>query len=330
MLSGLSRPVFRGLWELGGELARGVAPGSVALLALALACELPVLLSRSLLLYLTLELSAWLFAVDFGSLAGWLSLLAPFVWPALALACPFPSGWWWRQAEGGREPSEREQAAYQDSIDVLCTHSATPLRLPSAWFVLDSAMANAAVCAQTLMVSRGLLESSSLPAVLAHELGHLATSDGRLSAALNRLLIQGRPKPGAEEVETQPQQAGRSWPVPESQSLILTIAAMLAYLTVAGIRLLFRLARGGYGLRLLAPALGAYWREREYDADDYAASLGQAEELADFLEAHALDLDQPVPFVWLTEHSHPPTELRIARLRAHADRKDQTPLLHTG
>lgn len=313
---------------VGGELACGVAPGSLALLALALACELPVLLARSLLLYLMIKLAGWLFAIDIGPLAGWLCLLAPFVWPVLALACPFPSGWWWRQAEGGREPSEREHAAYQDSIDVLCTHSSTPLRLPSAWFVLDSSMPNAAVCAQTLMVSRGLLESSSLPAVLAHELGHLARSDGRLSAALNRLLIQGRPKPGAEEVEPLPRRAGHSWPVPESGSLIVMIAVTLAYLAAAGVRLLFRLARGGYGLRLLAPAIGAYWREREYEADDYAASLGQAEELADFLEAHALDLDQPVPFVWLTEHSHPPTELRIERLRAYSDRKDQTPLLH--
>jgi hypothetical protein len=26
--------------------------------------------------------------------------------------------------------------------------------------------------------------------------------------------------------------------------------------------------------------------------------------------------DHPVPFIWMTEHTHPPTELRIDRLRA--------------
>jgi Zn-dependent protease with chaperone function len=63
---------------------------------------------------------------------------------------------------------------------------------------------------------------------------------------------------------------------------------------------------------------GSYWREREYLADGYAASVGQAHELADFLELHALVHDHPVPFIWLTEHTHPPTELRIDRLREAA------------
>jgi len=30
---------------------------------------------------------------------------------------------------------------------------------------------------------------------------------------------------------------------------------------------------------------------------------------------HALINDHPVPFIWLTEHTHPPTELRIDKLR---------------
>ena len=81
------------------------------------------------------------------------------------------------------------------------------------------------------------------------------------------------------------------------------------------LRRLVRFAQGGLGLRFFGPVWGGYWREREYTADQYAARLGQAEELADFLEVHALLHDHPVPFVWLTEHTHPPTELRIDRLR---------------
>jgi Zn-dependent protease with chaperone function len=63
------------------------------------------------------------------------------------------------------------------------------------------------------------------------------------------------------------------------------------------------------------PLWGGYWRGREYAADDFAKELGQAEDLADFLELHAQVHDAPVPFIWLTEHTHPPTELRIERLR---------------
>ena len=79
------------------------------------------------------------------------------------------------------------------------------------------------------------------------------------------------------------------------------------------------LAKGGLGLWLTGPLWGRYWRAREYHADQYAKSLGQADELADFLEVHALIHDNPIPFLWLTEHTHPPTELRIDRLRSTTD-----------
>jgi hypothetical protein len=83
--------------------------------------------------------------------------------------------------------------AYNDAIDLLQSHSSTRLPLPQSWFVIDTPPPDAAVSGNTLMLSRGLLESDHLPAVIAHELGHLATPDGRLTAALNRLIL---PRPG--------------------------------------------------------------------------------------------------------------------------------------
>ena len=157
------------------------------------------------------------------------------------------------------------------------------------------------------MLSRGLLENEQLPAVLAHELGHLATSDGKLTAAINRLIINPLPKT-RERLRRE-----REVVVVGSERLILTTTLVGAAIWV--VRFVVRFARGGLGLRFLAPAWGSYWREREYTADQYAASLGQAEELADFLEVHALIHDHPVPFIWLTERTHPPAELRIDRLR---------------
>jgi Zn-dependent protease with chaperone function len=80
-------------------------------------------------------------------------------------------------------------------------------------------------------------------------------------------------------------------------------------------RKILQFARGGLGLRITAPLWGAYWREREYAADAYAASLGQADELADFLQVYALPYDHPIPFIALTDTDHDFTELRIDKLR---------------
>src|SRR5262249_10591909 len=107
---------------------------------------------------------------------------------------PFGGGWWWRTNMGGRDPSERERAAYRSALALLRGGGAVSLREPSGWFVLDLPEPDASVCGNTLVLSRGLLETTYLPAVLAHELGHLNTSDGRLTAALNRLVIH--PPPG--------------------------------------------------------------------------------------------------------------------------------------
>jgi Zn-dependent protease with chaperone function len=149
--------------------------------------------------------------------------------------------------------------------------------------------------------------------VLAHELGHLITSDGKLTAAINRLVINRLPK-AREKLRRE-----RDLVVVGGERVLLTTTLFGA--AIWGGRFVVRFARGGLGLRFLAPIWGSYWREREYTADQYAASLGQADELADFLEVHALIHDHPVPFIWLTEHTHPPTELRIDRLRktSHPD-----------
>ena len=70
-------------------------------------------------------------------------------------------------------------------------------------------------------------------------------------------------------------------------------------------------------LRITSPLWGRYWRGREYAADDYAATLGQADELADFLQVHVLLYDRPIPCMGLTATDHDFTELRIDRLRNH-------------
>jgi Zn-dependent protease with chaperone function len=281
---------------------------TLALYAASLVAEVPVIFARMLLtfaaiaIFLLIEGKSPLGAESLAELA-----LIPTGWSILALITPFGGGWWWLNNMGGRQPSEREQTAYQDALQVLQAHAAMPLRLPSLWFVVDEPQPDAAVCGDTLMLSRGLLENEYLPAVLAHELGHLATSDGKLTAAINRLIINPLPKTRKKK------ERQGNVVVLAGERLLLAVTLLGATLWLA--RFVVRFARGGLGLRFLAPTWGSYWREREYTADQYAATLGQADELADFLEVHALMHDHPIPFIWLTEHTHPPTELRIDRLR---------------
>jgi Zn-dependent protease with chaperone function len=292
----------------------------LALYAATVLIETPVIFARWLL---AVAFAALVLLVLHHSVAGADGLaqlaLVPTAWSLVALITPFGGGWWWRQNLGGREPSERERTAYNDALDLLRHRTLMPLREPSGWFVLDDPQPDAAVCGNTLMLSRGLLESDHLPAVLAHELGHLASTDGKLTAALNRLVIHAPPKPD----EHQQVEHKRSTPILSNDRALLTVTILGMLLW--GLRKTVVFAKGGLGLRLTAPFWGSHWREREYTADRFAAGLGQAEDLADFLEIHALMHDHPVPFIWLTEHTHPPTELRIDKLHKSAIQK-QTPV----
>ncbi len=198
------------------------------------------------------------------------------------------SSWWWEQQAGGRSPSEREQLIYQDALAQLRAIDPS-LREPRRWFVVDEEIENAAAYADTLMVNRGLLDSGYLEPVLAHELGHLNSSDGRLTAALQRITIPPRGQ------------------------------------VHRGLKTLSFLATGAIGMWPLRAAWGAYWRSREHHADHYAAHLGQAGTLGEFLDERRALIDLPVPFIWLSEHSHPPTEHRVERLTRAATHYPNVP-----
>jgi Zn-dependent protease with chaperone function len=301
------------------RVLRRFSPGSLAMFALALASELPVLLMRVAIAAIGVAIVDLLTGhPSHGPEMLWLGTL-PTLWAILALITPIGSGWWWKQRSGGRRASEREQLAYDDAIDLLQSHSQTPLVLPRKWFVIDAPLPDAAVNGHTLMLTRGVLESNHLPAVIAHELGHLATPDGRLTTALNRLVFAKPPQTATELLQAH--LAEKSQYNPPRPGLLGDELIRTLYQTIRISLWTLLFARGGLGLRLTRPIWGIYWRHREYTADTYAARLGQADELAEFLEAHALIHDHPVPYIWLTEHTHPPTELRIEKLRNHAHRE---------
>ncbi|MHB1808925.1 MAG: M48 family metalloprotease [Solirubrobacteraceae bacterium] len=308
----------------------GVGGDSLAMLALALGLEtmtaaLPI---RAGLAFAGCELVLALAGAPGGRWVFAPAVLAPVAWPALALLAPFPSGWWWRRREGGRAPSQRERLAYEDSVAVLQWEAPGALRLPGDWFALDTPELSAAVCGDTLMLTRGLLASEHLTAVLAHELGHLAAGDDRLAAAIGRLMIRAgaagqRPADGpaiGRGASGQHAADGPAivWPAPPrlvGRTAVSETAIWVLWLLGCACSLTWQLAQGGIGLRRGAPSLDRGWQAREYEADAFAARLGQGEQLADCLEEHVLIHDGPAPFLWRRASAHPPTELRIDRLR---------------
>jgi Zn-dependent protease with chaperone function len=166
---------------------------------------------------------------------------------------------------------------------------------PQSW-VLDHPLPEAGVRGAALILSRPLLESDSLAAVLAHELGHLQTIDGRLTEGLDRLRIWDDPlRPLDDDDEAFEADAG---------------------LPLFALRWLIRLAGGGAGETVLAPAWAAYWRSREFAADSHAAALGQADDLARHLADHEQPLDFACRSLPFNPSQHPPVAHRIDRLLA--------------
>jgi hypothetical protein len=223
---------------------------ALALYGASLVAEVPVIFARMLV---TLAVAAFVLLVKEGSPDGAEGLaelgLIPTAWSIFALITPLGGGWWWRTNMGGREPSERERTAYQDALDLLRHNAGEPVRAPSGWFVIDSPQPDAAVCGDTLMLSRGLFESEYLPAVLAHELGHLNSSDGKLTAALNRVVIH--PPPRSSEKE--PRERDISIIADDRVALTITLIGALIWL----LRKTVAFAKGGLGLRITAPFWGS-------------------------------------------------------------------------
>lgn len=259
--------------------ARELAPSWLALYAMSVLIQFFVAPLRAGVVYGLLWLIFTILGKSTASVhvVAWIVGYGPLILSLATLLLPL-GGWLWQQQSGGRAPSERERLIYEDALSVL-SQADPQLRPPHRWFVLDEPNVNAAAYSDTLMLTRGPLESGYLEPVLAHELGHLNSSDARLVAALHRL--------------TTPPRSRMRFP-------LRTIGFLIS---------------GALGVWLMRVPWAAYWRAREFEADRYAAALGQGEGLARFLEQHALANDLPIPFLWLTEHSHPATEHRIDRLQ---------------
>jgi Zn-dependent protease with chaperone function len=280
------------------------APAGLALYLLTLSIE--ALLgagTRWLLVYLGAATVGAIVPLGLSAEAlAWIAAAAPLAYSALALALP-GRGRLWRRRHGARRPSPKEQRSLAEAFGLL--QSVVPNLPEPHVYVLDDPLPTAATRGGSLIVSRGLLDSDSLVAVLAHELGHLHSLDARLTEALARLVLWTDPlappePPGLPELHQ------RSEPDPHGGLLW------------AAIRHLFNLAGGGTAERVLAPLWAPYWRAAEYRADAYAATLGMGEDLAIHLADFHQPFDAPRSGLLFKAALHPPVAHRIERLHEFA------------
>ena len=266
------------------------SPG-VVLYAVTLAAQLLAAVARAVIVTIVLGivhlLTGW--PIPTSQIATVIAF-APLAVSLLSAICPpliAPiDGRWWEMSTGGRAPEQDEREAFAHAFSELQEADPT-LRPPRHWFVAEDPDRNASAYASSLRVTRGLLESPYAAAVIAHEMGHLRTSDAHLSSALNLLLLK-------------PMDTPEPWP-----------------LWSLPFRGLAWFASGQAVLWLTGNAWETYWRSREFAADEYAARLGQAHTLAQSLTRDSLPYERSVRAMRFSRASHPYTKPRIARLQEH-------------
>lgn len=234
-----------------------------------------------------------------GPTTGYVLAFGPLVWSVAALVGIPSGGTLTRWEFGARRPSEREREAIEAALDLLVRPK---VRRPRRVYVIDAPTINAHVVGTTLYVERGLITAPDLPAVLAHELGHVNSLDGRLIHATRRLMVPGTLLLGRLGMNT---------------ALVSMAFHPLGQVGGCGcgtfyLAMLLGCLGGGNTWLLLGPLWTRYWRQREYQADAYAARLGQARPLADALQWQQVH-DFATP--WQRGRTHPYTEQRIERLR---------------
>jgi Zn-dependent protease with chaperone function len=248
---------------------------------------------------LPIALRFWIGVKWGGSVAGYVLGFGPLVWSFAALLGLPSGGTLTRWELGARSLSEREHAAIDAALHLLVCPK---VRRPRRVYVIDAPTVNAHVVGTTLYVERGLLTTPDLVPVLAHELGHLNSLDGRLAHATRRLIFPGTLLLGRLGV-TNAMLSMQYQPLGQLSGcgcIGFYLALIIGYV-------------GGVGTSLLlGPLWTRYWWQREYVADAYAARLGQALPLAEVLERQQwADVAAP----WQQGRTHPYTEQRIARLQ---------------
>lgn len=254
-------------------------------------------------------------------LAG-IAAAAPVLYSLLVVG-GLPSGHiFMRWALKARLPTRREATIINAALEQI---EVDAVERPRHIFLLDAPGPNAAVSGTTLFVQRELLTKyrAYLPAILAHELGHLRHGDGQVLLGLRALVV-----PGAFVLANTLLLLLHFVGVAVLVGLNILIGLLRLGFLVRLLQVLFDIflvyiprylvifAMGGVGPKLLDRAWEHYFIEREYLADSFAARRGQRDNLIRFFLRYSLD-DVTIP--WSQRRTHPKTRDRINRLIEEAN-----------
>lgn len=206
----------------------------------------------------------------------------PLIW-SVGTLLGIPGGWGMKREFGARRPSHREKTIVKPVLDELRRRG---MRRRVVWFVNDNPTPNAQAIGSTIYINSGLIDHSSLAAVLAHECGHIARSSARVLLALIRLELPG-------------------------------VRVLRVYLALIENRVLATLVRvfsggGTWQLPVISSLWRVYFRRSEHRADRWARRQGYGYELAAYLDTYDRPIDIASPFG--VGRTHPYAEQRIDRL----------------
>ncbi|WP_322513631.1 M48 family metalloprotease [Chloroflexus sp.] len=237
----------------------------------------------------------------------------------LGLIGPPGGNWIVRWKLGGRLPTVAEQNILTAAFRNLAHRNIAP---PRFVYTIDQPDLNAGVIGHTLYLHRDLYASPHLIAVLAHEMGHYHSNDGRLVLALHRLTIPG----GWQLVSLA---MGMIGVIGNLLNTALRLLSAISYIVlrieIAIPAQIVRLGRsivyavlvavaGGIGIVIMLPLWRDYFRQRELVADRYAAHHGLACALTLYLRQSQLD---EINLPWNETAFHPPLEERLAALQPY-------------
>lgn len=206
---------------------------------------------------------------------------------------------------GARQMSTREKGTIYAALDEIAGRAKQPVKGFSEVYILDTPFDQVNLIGTTLYISSGAVQSENLRVLLAHEIGHLDNDDGRIVLALRRMVFvpfqlflsgvrrystnTANPKPELKEFE--------------AMEVFYFLMNKLLFVLCA-------LWGGGLGVWLTSWHWAKFFRERDYKADEFVASLGYKDQLIEYLEQGKF-YDTAVPYMaaW-----HPANELRIDRL----------------
>lgn len=261
-----------------------------------------------------------------GVVAGVIAGLGPIVYSLLVVS-GIPSGHVLIRRSLGARPLNKTEGGQLDAAvaDIL----ARGVPFPRHVFAVDTEGLNAAISGRTLYIYRELFDSRYLPGVIAHELGHFNSMDGRLLLGIRALTV-----PGGFFIAYLLLGLLRWVAMGISTVLVALLVVIFAFLRInlsglAGplfgislqiMRMAIIFAVGGVGPALLGSIWRSYFIEREFAADAFAGRLGYANDLIDFFETEVLS-DMVIP--WYEQPTHPTTVRRMANLEAIATHTPQ-------